>query len=145
MSEVLSLSAISRSYATSHGPLEVLRHANLSLSRGELVALIGPSGSGKSTLLHIAGLLDSPQSGSIHIAGVDASHANDAVRTRLRNQHIGFIYQFHNLLPELSALENVMMPSSKHNQAIAVFAKGGVIRHRRDTTGRSSIGLARNL
>jgi lipoprotein-releasing system ATP-binding protein len=110
MSEVLSLSAISRSYATSHGPLEVLRHANLSLSRGELVALIGPSGSGKSTLLHIAGLLDSPQSGSIHIAGVDASHANDAVRTRLRNQHIGFIYQFHNLLPELSALENVMMP-----------------------------------
>lgn len=102
MSEVLSLSAISRSYATSHGPLEVLRHANLSLSRGELVALIGPSGSGKSTLLHIAGLLDSPQSGSIHIAGVDASHANDAVRTRLRNQHIGFIYQFHNLQPEFN-------------------------------------------
>ncbi|MBX9726520.1 MAG: ABC transporter ATP-binding protein, partial [Rickettsiales bacterium] len=62
------------------------------------------------TLLHIAGLLDSPQSGSIHIAGVDASHASDAVRTRLRNQHIGFIYQFHNLLPELTALENVMMP-----------------------------------
>ncbi len=110
MSEVLALSSICRSYAASNGPLEVLRHANLSLSRGELVALIGPSGSGKSTLLHIAGLLDSPQSGSIHIAGADASHASDAVRTRLRNQHIGFIYQFHNLLPELSALENVMMP-----------------------------------
>lgn len=110
MSEVLALSSICRSYPSSNGALEVLLHANLSLSRGELVALIGPSGSGKSTLLHIAGLLDSPQSGSIHIAGVDASHANDAVRTRLRNQHIGFIYQFHNLLPELTALENVMMP-----------------------------------
>ena len=110
MSEVLALSSICRSYPSSNGALEVLLHANLSLSRGELVALIGPSGSGKSTLLHIAGLLDSPQSGSIHIAGMDASHANDAVRTRLRNQHIGFIYQFHNLLPELTALENVMMP-----------------------------------
>lgn len=110
MSEVLALSSICRSYPSSNGALEVLLHANLTLSRGELVALIGPSGSGKSTLLHIAGLLDSPQSGSIHIAGVDASHASDAVRTRLRNQHIGFIYQFHNLLPELTALENVMMP-----------------------------------
>jgi lipoprotein-releasing system ATP-binding protein len=110
MSSVLTLSAITRSYATSHGAVEVLRDANLTLNAGELVALIGPSGSGKSTLLHIAGLLDSPQSGSIHIKGVDATHANDAARTRLRNQHIGFIYQFHNLLPELSALENVMAP-----------------------------------
>lgn len=110
MSNVLTLSAITRSYATSHGAVEVLHGANLTLHAGELVALIGPSGSGKSTLLHIAGLLDSPQSGSITIAQADATHANDAARTRLRNQHIGFIYQFHNLLPELTALENVMAP-----------------------------------
>ncbi len=110
MSNVLTLSAITRSYATQHGAVEVLRGANLTLNAGELVALIGPSGSGKSTLLHIAGLLDSPQGGSITIAGADATHANDAARTRLRNQHIGFIYQFHNLLPELTALENVMAP-----------------------------------
>lgn len=110
MSNILELSSITRSYATNEGAVDVLRDANLTLKAGELVALIGPSGSGKSTLLHIAGLLDSPESGSIIIAQVDASRANDAVRTRLRNQHIGFIYQFHNLLPELTALENVMMP-----------------------------------
>lgn len=109
-SAILELRNITRSYVTSHGAVEVLRGANLTLNAGELVALIGPSGSGKSTLLHIAGLLDSPQGGSITIARVDATDANDAARTRLRNQHIGFIYQFHNLLPELTALENVMAP-----------------------------------
>ena len=110
MSNVLHLSGISRSYQSAAGALPVLRDAELSLNAGELVALIGPSGSGKSTLLHIAGLLDSPQSGIITIVGTDASAANDATCTRLRNRHIGFIYQFHNLLPELSAEENVMMP-----------------------------------
>lgn len=110
MSEVLALSAIGRRYTTGHAALDVLHEVDLTLHAGELVALIGPSGSGKSTLLHIAGLLDSPQSGSVRIAGTEASAASDAVRTRLRNRHIGFIYQFHNLLPELSALENVMMP-----------------------------------
>lgn len=110
MSRVLALSGIIRHYGSSSSALEVLRGADLEIDSGELVALIGPSGSGKSTLLHIAGLLDSPQGGSISIAAVDASNANDATRTKLRNQHIGFIYQFHNLLPELSALENVMMP-----------------------------------
>lgn len=109
-STVLELSVITRIYHTAVGDLHVLQDAELSLSAGELVALIGPSGSGKSTLLHIAGLLDTPQAGHIIIAGVDASGANDATRTRLRNQHIGFIYQFHNLLPELTAEENVMMP-----------------------------------
>lgn len=110
MSKVLELQNIARSYTTSAGELPVLAAANLTLSAGELVALIGPSGSGKSTLLHIAGLLDTPQGGSITIAGTDASKAGDAVRTKLRNKHIGFIYQFHNLLPELSALENAMLP-----------------------------------
>ncbi len=110
MSNVLQLSAITRTYASESGALEVLRGADLTLDAGELVALIGPSGSGKSTLLHIAGLLDSPQGGTITIAGTDATTANDTVRTQLRNRHIGFIYQFHNLLPELTAEENVMMP-----------------------------------
>ena len=107
---VLKLTGVERSYTSANGALPVLMGADLVLNAGELVALIGPSGSGKSTLLHIAGLLDSPQNGSIEIAGTDASAANDAVRTRLRNRHIGFIYQFHNLLPELTAQENVMMP-----------------------------------
>lgn len=110
MSKVLSLSGIIRTYQSESGDLPVLRGVDLEINGGELVALIGPSGSGKSTLLHIAGLLDSPQGGSITIAGTDASSASDAVRTRLRNEHIGFIYQFHNLLPELTAEENVMMP-----------------------------------
>ena len=110
MSKVLQLVEVNRVYATSAGELPVLRGANLAIEAGELVALIGPSGSGKSTLLHIAGLLDSPQSGQILIAGTDAGGANDAARTQLRNRHIGFIYQFHNLLPELTAEENVMMP-----------------------------------
>ena len=110
MSNVLQLKDIVRTYASESGDLQVLRGVDMEINGGELVALIGPSGSGKSTLLHIAGLLDTAQGGSITIAGTDASKANDAVRTRLRNQHIGFIYQFHNLLPELTAQENVMMP-----------------------------------
>ncbi len=110
MNNVLQLKGITRTYQSESGELPVLRGVELVINGGELVALIGPSGSGKSTLLHIAGLLDSPQGGSITIAGTEASKANDAVRTRLRNQHIGFIYQFHNLLPELTAAENVMMP-----------------------------------
>jgi lipoprotein-releasing system ATP-binding protein len=110
MSNVLTLSGISRTYESASGALPVLRGVDVSLNAGELVALIGPSGSGKSTLLHIAGLLDQPQAGTIKIVDTDASTTNDATRTRLRNAHIGFIYQFHNLLPELTALENVMMP-----------------------------------
>lgn len=110
MSNVLKLQEVMRTYRTESDELPVLRGVDMEINGGEPVALIGPSGSGKSTLLHISGLLDSPQGGSITIAGTDASHASDAVRTRLRNQHIGFIYQFHNLLPELTAEENVMMP-----------------------------------
>ena len=107
---ILTLTSITRSYHTAQGEIAVLRDASLTLRAGELVALVGPSGSGKSTLLHLAGLLDSPQSGNVHILKTDASRADDATRTRLRNRHIGFIYQFHNLLPELSAEENVMLP-----------------------------------
>lgn len=110
MSNVLTLSNITRSYHTGAGELRILQDASLNLNAGELVALIGPSGSGKSTLLHIAGLLDTPQAGNITIVKTDTSSADDATRTQLRNRHIGFIYQFHNLLPEFSAEENVMMP-----------------------------------
>jgi lipoprotein-releasing system ATP-binding protein len=107
---VLALEHITRTYPHVNGRLEVLRGANLTLQPGEMVALIGPSGAGKTTLLQIAGLLDRPDSGDITIDGVSAARAKDAVRTGLRNQAIGFVYQFHHLLPELTALENVMMP-----------------------------------
>ncbi len=107
---VLELKNVSRTYQQGDRLLPVLNNANLVLREGELVALIGPSGSGKSTLLQIAGLLDTPQSGEILIAGYEITDAGDALRTHLRNRHIGFIYQFHHLLPELTARENVMLP-----------------------------------
>jgi lipoprotein-releasing system ATP-binding protein len=110
MSNILTLKHVVRRYNVVDGEIAVLRGVNLTIATGELVALIGPSGSGKSTLLHIAGLLDTAQSGDIEICGMDVAHASDKIRTALRNHHIGFIYQFHNLLPELTALENVMMP-----------------------------------
>lgn len=110
MSNVLDLQNITRHYASGDGTLEVLTEASLSINAGELVALVGPSGSGKSTLLQVAGLLDTPQGGTIRIGGEDASSASDGKRTALRNKFIGFIYQFHHLLPELSAEENVIVP-----------------------------------
>lgn len=110
MSNVLALSNITRHYLSGESRLEVLTDASLSIRPGELVALVGPSGSGKSTLLQVAGLLDTPQGGSIAIGGEEASTAGDAKRTALRNKFIGFIYQFHHLLPELTAEENVVLP-----------------------------------
>jgi len=90
--------------------LQILRGCSLQINAGEPVALIGPSGSGKSTLLHIAGLLERADGGSVVIDGRDTSALDDAGRTALRRQSIGFVYQFHHLLPEFSALENVMLP-----------------------------------
>ena len=111
MSKVLELTSIRRDYAEGTGStLHVLADVSLSVAAGELLALVGPSGSGKSTLLQVAGLLDTPQAGEIIIDGVAAHAASDAKRTQLRNKHIGFIYQFHHLLPELTALENAMLP-----------------------------------
>lgn len=111
MSEpVLELRAIERAFTQASEPLRVLRGCDLTIRAGETVALIGPSGSGKSTFLHIAGLLERPDAGAITIAGQDASRLNDLGRTALRRQAIGFVYQFHHLLPEFSALENIMIP-----------------------------------
>jgi lipoprotein-releasing system ATP-binding protein len=106
----LELKDIGRAYPTGSGPLQVLRHAQLSVSVGEMVALVAPSGAGKSTLLHIAGLLERPDSGEVIIDGQAATTLGDETRTALRRRHVGFVYQFHHLLPEFTALENVVLP-----------------------------------
>jgi lipoprotein-releasing system ATP-binding protein len=106
-----ALRDIHQSFAQAGAPLHVLRGAALNIGAGEVVALLGPSGSGKSALLHIAGLWETPSSGTVHINGTAVDLQSDTTRTALRRQHIGFIYQFHNLLPEFSALENVAMPA----------------------------------
>jgi lipoprotein-releasing system ATP-binding protein len=106
----LRLDAVARTYREGEGQLEVFRDVNLSLAPGELVALVGPSGAGKSSLLHMAGLLEAPSAGEIVIAGAPASSLTDAERTRIRRDTIGFVYQAHHLLPEFTALENVVIP-----------------------------------
>jgi lipoprotein-releasing system ATP-binding protein len=106
----LSLEDLGRAYVQGSRTIEVLRGASAAFNPGEAVALLGPSGAGKSTLLHIAGLLERPDRGVVRIGGVDCTKLADAERTRLRRADIGFIYQFHHLLPEFSALENVVLP-----------------------------------
>jgi lipoprotein-releasing system ATP-binding protein len=107
---VLHLDRLERAYAQGPRHIEVLKGASAAFYPGETVALLGPSGAGKSTLLHIAGLLERPDGGRVLIDGLDCARASDAERTRLRRMEIGFIYQFHHLLPEFSALENVVLP-----------------------------------
>ncbi len=106
----LQLSAVDRTYGQGEQQLNVLGQLDFSLYAGQAVALIAPSGAGKSTLLHIAGLLEQPSAGEVYLNGKPTSHMDDAGRTSLRRADIGFVYQFHHLLPEFSALENVMMP-----------------------------------
>ena len=106
----LHLQDLQRSYAQGSRVIEVLKGATASLYAGETVALLGPSGAGKSTLLHIAGLLERPDGGAVVINGVDCVKLGDSERTRLRRSEIGFVYQFHHLLPEFSALENIVLP-----------------------------------
>lgn len=106
----LRLSEITRVFPQSDQDLHILRGAECAVRAGEMVALVGPSGAGKSTLLHIAGLLERPTDGSVAIAGVEAGRLDDRGRTALRRKSIGFVYQFHRLLPEFSALENVVVP-----------------------------------
>ncbi|MDB5419208.1 MAG: transporter, ATP-binding protein [Phenylobacterium sp.] len=111
MSEpVLSIRGLERTYVTLAGSLPVLKGVDLDVYPGEIVGLIGPSGSGKSSLLHAAGLLEHPDGGRISIEGLDCSDLPDRERTRIRLGTVGFVYQFHHLLPEFSALDNVALP-----------------------------------
>lgn len=111
MSEsVIKLIDVKKNFLQADQKIEVLKGVFLEIKKGELVALIGPSGSGKTTILQIAGLLDSSTSGKVLINEIDASKADDKMRTEIRKNHIGFVYQFHHLLPEFSAIENVALP-----------------------------------
>ena len=106
----LRLAGVQRRFRQGDAWLEVLRGVDLALVPGQVMALVGPSGSGKSTLLQVAGLLEHPDGGEIYIAGEACGRLPDPQRTRIRREHLGFVYQFHHLLPEFSALENVMLP-----------------------------------
>ena len=111
MSEaVLSIRGLERTYVTGAGRLPVLKGVDLDVQAGEIVGLVGPSGSGKSSLLHAAGLLERPDGGRISVLGVDCSSLTERERTRVRLATIGFVYQFHHLLPEFSAEDNVAIP-----------------------------------
>lgn len=106
----LRLVGVERHYSDASGRLTVLNGANLVVFPGEMVAIVAPSGAGKSTLLHIAGLLERPDAGDVHVCGRPTVMLSDTARTALRRVHIGFVYQFHHLLPEFTAMENIMMP-----------------------------------
>ncbi len=135
MSEALRLTGVTRIFAQAGERLEVLRGADCAVAPGELVALVGPSGAGKSTLLHIAGLLERPDGGRVEIAGAEAGDLDDAGRTSLRRRTIGFVYQFHRLLPEFSALENVIVP-----QMIAGASRGDAATRARMLLDRVGLG-----
>ena len=131
----LRLEGVGRGFTQGKDRLDVLKGADLAIRPGEIVALVGPSGAGKSTLLHIAGLLERPDSGEVFLAGEACGKLGEERRTRLRRLHLGFVYQYHHLLPEFSAIENVVLP-----QMIA-----GVSRRRAAEVGRdllARMGLA---
>lgn len=108
---ILSLKGITKTYKQGEpGEVQVLRGIDLDIAAGEVVALVAPSGAGKSTLLHIAGLLDAPDQGQVAIAGQDMTGQGDRARTAMRRRNVGFVYQFHHLLPEFSAVENIALP-----------------------------------
>jgi lipoprotein-releasing system ATP-binding protein len=132
----LELRGIVRTYHQAGIALEVVRGASLALRAGEIVALVGPSGAGKSTLLHVAGLLERPDGGEVLVAGRECGTMSDGERTAIRRRNLGFVYQFHHLLPEFSALENVMLP-----QMIAGTGRGEArerARHLLDLVGLTS-------
>ncbi|MDD9901630.1 MAG: ABC transporter ATP-binding protein [Alphaproteobacteria bacterium] len=110
MNRVLELKDVCHSFEQGGHRLDILRGVNMHVERGEIVALLGPSGSGKTTMLQIAGLLEPPTTGDVFVNGIAASTANDAARTTLRRDQIGFVYQSHHLLADFTALENLMLP-----------------------------------
>lgn len=109
-SAIISVTGLKRSFKTQAGTLEVLKDVNLEIRSGEIIGLIGPSGSGKSSLLHSIGLLEEIQGGKIIINSEDVTNKSDKARTQIRRDFLGFVYQFHNLLPELNARENIALP-----------------------------------
>lgn len=118
MSDVLRLEGVGKTYAKDGpAPVTVLDGLDLTVARGEVVALVAPSGAGKSTLLHIAGLLDTPDAGRVWLAGRDMTGLPDRTRTEARRQELGFVYQFHHLLPEFSAAENIVLPQLANGTA----------------------------
>ncbi|CAN5224861.1 ABC transporter ATP-binding protein [soil metagenome] len=132
---VLSLRGIVRTYVTGRGELTVLRGVDLDVMPGEIVGLIGPSGSGKSSLLHAAGLLERPTAGSVLIDGEDVGGLDERARTRIRLNRIGFVYQFHHLLPEFDARDNVALP-------VRIAGRSQAEAHRMAETALASLGLA---
>jgi lipoprotein-releasing system ATP-binding protein len=148
VNEILRLSAISRTYKTSSESLTVLDGVDLSLQRGEIVALVAPSGSGKSTLLHLAGLLEKPDGGAVIINGKDAGKLPDQTRTDIRLRTIGIVYQFHHLLAEFTALENIALPQmiagkskeAAESRAEDLLAKLGLAARKSHLPGKLSGG-----
>lgn len=133
---VLRLSGIKKAYNSGKpNEVTVLNGIDLDVARGEVVALVAPSGAGKSTLLHIAGLLDTPDSGTVEIGGTDMTGKRDATRTAVRRNDVGFIYQFHHLLPEFSAAENIILPQLANG-----IARGVAEAHAMDLLSR--VGVA---
>jgi lipoprotein-releasing system ATP-binding protein len=131
----LELRHVARSFSEGERRLDIFLDASIDVHAGEIVALVGQSGSGKSSLLHIAGLLEAPTAGEVYVAGQNCTKLDDNARTRIRRIGIGFVYQFHHLLPEFSALENVMMP-----QLIAGTGKSAAEVRAKDLLVRFGLG-----
>ena len=146
---ILKLDQISKSYNIGRpNQVTVLRSCNLQIEPGQVVSLVAPSGAGKSTLLHIAGLLDTPDEGELNIIGKKMAHAGDKQRTHMRRKKIGFVYQFHHLLPEFTALENIMLPQQANGksafearrQAIKLLDQVGLVGRKDHRPGELSGG-----
>ncbi|MBF0323652.1 ABC transporter ATP-binding protein [Magnetospirillum moscoviense] len=144
----LKLKGVRRSFLQGKDRLDVLDGADLAVKPGEIVALVGPSGAGKSTLLHIAGLLERPDEGEVWLGGEACGKLSDAKRTTLRRSHLGFVYQYHHLLPEFSAVENVILPqmiagtakSAAKDRALDLLARMGLAARAEHRPGQLSGG-----
>jgi lipoprotein-releasing system ATP-binding protein len=134
----LELQNIARVYGEGETRLQIFKDLSLTIVPGEIVGLVGQSGAGKSSLLHIAGLLEKPSAGQVVIAGQQCNHLDDQARTRIRRIGVGFVYQFHHLLPEFTALENVVIP-----QLIAATPKEDAVKRAKDLLGR--LGLSQRI